>query len=758
MVAAAREHGAAVIALADPAAAERARSDFDGAVLGGQDGVVELVRELRADIVLNAIVGAAGLEATMAALDAGSDLALANKESLVAGGELVTAAVRRSGRLLLPVDSEHSALQQCLEGAAPESLESLVLTASGGPFRGWSQERLADVVPAQALAHPTWSMGAKITIDSATLMNKGLELIEAHHLFGVGYPRIEVVVHPQSIVHGMARFRDGALIAHLGLPDMRVPISYALTYPERAATAGAAARPVAGVRARFRAARSGRLPVPGAGPRGRRGGRHRALRAERRQRGGGGRVPGRRVPVPADRRHGRRRARPLRARAARVGRTGAGHRRRRPGAGAGRAGGGRVSYIIPILGLLGLVFLHELGHFTAAKRTGMRALKFYVGFPPPLVRKRVGETEYGIGVVPLGGFVKIPGMLRPEPSDLWAIEDLLHRSESLPPERASEIGIAYDRLAQLVAQGRVDEAAPAAGELGRLIDETEGVTAADRRRVSRCLSRFVESTDPRGYWRSSRPKRLIVIGAGPFANILFAFLLLTGLAITGLPQPLQPTAVVAGLEKGLPAQKAGLRAHDRIVAIDGHPITGFDQVRALISTSGGHPVSLTVRRNGTTVHLGPITPVKQGGRYIVGFLPDVIATTRSVPVWKAPGEGASQMWKMISGSVTGIRSEGTSSLSGPVGIVRVSASAADTGAPYYLWLLAYISLSLGILNLLPFLPLDGGHILLVALEKIRGGRPLSRATFERVSMAGIALVLFLFLFGLHNDLLGAQPR
>jgi len=145
IVAAASEHGATAIALADPAAAERARSQFDGRVLGGQAGVVELVRELRADIVLNAIVGAAGLEATMAALDAGSDLALANKESLVAGGELVTAAVRRSGRLLLPVDSEHSALQQCLEGAAPESVESLVLTASGGPFRGWSQERLADV-------------------------------------------------------------------------------------------------------------------------------------------------------------------------------------------------------------------------------------------------------------------------------------------------------------------------------------------------------------------------------------------------------------------------------------------------------------------------------------------------------------------------------------------------------------------------------------------------------------------------------------
>jgi 1-deoxy-D-xylulose-5-phosphate reductoisomerase len=181
-------------------------------------------------------VGAAGLEATMAALDAGSDLALANKESLVAGGELVTAAVRRSGRLLLPVDSEHSALQQCLEGAAPEALESLVLTASGGPFRGWSPERLADVVPAQALAHPTWSMGAKITIDSATLANKGLEVIEAHFLFGLDYDRIEVVVHPTSIVHGVVRFSDGASIAHLGYPDMLVPISYALTYPDRAPT------------------------------------------------------------------------------------------------------------------------------------------------------------------------------------------------------------------------------------------------------------------------------------------------------------------------------------------------------------------------------------------------------------------------------------------------------------------------------------------------------------------------------------------
>ena len=236
VVDAARRLGATHIALTDPDAAARAAAVFEGTVLAGPSAAVDLVGAVGADIVLNAIVGSAGLDATMASLAAGSDLALANKESLVAGGELVTDAVRRSGRLLLPVDSEHSALQQCLDGIAPEAVESLVLTASGGPFRGWEAEQLATVTATQALAHPTWSMGAKITVDSATLMNKGLELIEAHQLFGMPYERIEVVVHPQSIVHGMVRLRDGALIAHVGLPDMRVPISYALTYPGREAT------------------------------------------------------------------------------------------------------------------------------------------------------------------------------------------------------------------------------------------------------------------------------------------------------------------------------------------------------------------------------------------------------------------------------------------------------------------------------------------------------------------------------------------
>jgi len=198
--------------------------------------LVRLLEQAEPDVVLNAVVGFAGLPATLWTLERGADLALANKESLVAAGALALQAWDRGGGRLLPVDSEHSALYQCLENRSADQIESLVLTASGGPFRGKTRDELSGVTPAEALAHPTWNMGPKITIDSATLANKGLELIEAHFLFGVPYERIEIVVHPTSVVHSLVRFRDGAALAHLGYPDMRVPISFALTYPDRAET------------------------------------------------------------------------------------------------------------------------------------------------------------------------------------------------------------------------------------------------------------------------------------------------------------------------------------------------------------------------------------------------------------------------------------------------------------------------------------------------------------------------------------------
>jgi 1-deoxy-D-xylulose-5-phosphate reductoisomerase len=191
-----------------------------------------LIEASEPDLVLNALVGAAGLRPTLAALGRGIPVALANKESLVAGGDLVAAVRVRTGAGLVPVDSEHSALFQLMEGVDASRVERAILTASGGPFRGRSAADLATVGVEDALAHPTWAMGAKITVDSATLMNKGLEVIEAHHLFGLGYDRIEVVVHPQSVVHAMVRLEDGSVLAHLGPPDMRVPIGHALRWPE----------------------------------------------------------------------------------------------------------------------------------------------------------------------------------------------------------------------------------------------------------------------------------------------------------------------------------------------------------------------------------------------------------------------------------------------------------------------------------------------------------------------------------------------
>jgi 1-deoxy-D-xylulose-5-phosphate reductoisomerase len=237
------------------AAAASGSTPIDGLAPLTQVGgdLTELLDRAQPDVVLNAVVGFAGLPVTLWALEYGVDLALANKESLVAAGDLALAARGRGGGRLLPVDSEHSAAFQCLEGHAPESVDSLVLTASGGPFRGRTRDELEDVTPEEALAHPTWSMGPKITIDSATLANKGLELIEAHFLFGLPYERIEVVVHPTSLVHALVRYRDGAALAHLGYPDMRVPISFALTYPERTATPVPALDLAAGLTLEFHA-------------------------------------------------------------------------------------------------------------------------------------------------------------------------------------------------------------------------------------------------------------------------------------------------------------------------------------------------------------------------------------------------------------------------------------------------------------------------------------------------------------------------
>jgi 1-deoxy-D-xylulose-5-phosphate reductoisomerase len=204
----------------------------------GRTALLEAAAHPDADIVINAVVGAAGLEATLAALVAGKRLALANKESLVAGGPLVQAALRHGGGELIPIDSEHSAILQCVCGAPQGSVRRMILTASGGPFRQWPLDRLRTVTPTQALQHPTWEMGAKVTVDSATMANKALEVVEAHFLFDVAYDDIDAVVHPQSIIHSMVEFVDGSVLAQLGFPTMELPILYALTHPRRMADSG----------------------------------------------------------------------------------------------------------------------------------------------------------------------------------------------------------------------------------------------------------------------------------------------------------------------------------------------------------------------------------------------------------------------------------------------------------------------------------------------------------------------------------------
>lgn len=232
----AREFQVEAIALLDAEAAFRAQEDLQDTeivVLSGKKGVKTLAGWGQADLVVSSMVGMAGLVPTLRAIERGRDIALANKESLVVGGPVVMKAIEEYDVKLLPVDSEHSAIFQCLNGENPSSLRRLILTASGGPFRTWDAEKLAQATAGEALKHPTWEMGAKITVDSATLMNKGFEVLEAHHLFGLSLDDIEVWVHPQSIIHSFVEFIDGSVLAQLGAPDMRTPISYALSYPER---------------------------------------------------------------------------------------------------------------------------------------------------------------------------------------------------------------------------------------------------------------------------------------------------------------------------------------------------------------------------------------------------------------------------------------------------------------------------------------------------------------------------------------------
>jgi regulator of sigma E protease len=401
-----------------------------------------------------------------------------------------------------------------------------------------------------------------------------------------------------------------------------------------------------------------------------------------------------------------------------------------------------MNSLIAILGLAFLVLLHEAGHFYTARAVGMRPRKFYVGFPPALVKVKRNDIEYGIGTIPLGGYVKIPGMHRPAPSDVDA-----HFGRAV--QEAPQLLGPSERLKRLLAQGDFDGAAGALKALERALEETE-LDSTTRKGAERGLTELSDGLGRDAYWRQRTWKRVLVIGAGPGVNLLFAMFMFALLLVFG---PGQGTTTVAAVEVGRPAAQAGLRPGDRVVAINGKPV-GYVGMFEEINSSQGKPVQITVVRNGERVDLPAARPFADtDGRYRVGFRP----AFEPVPVGTAFWESlklTGTVTKEI-GGVLGrlVRGSGREEISSPIGIVRGSSSALDRGYQTFFWVLGLISLSLALLNLLPLLPLDGGHIAFSIIEGIRG-RSVGREVYERVSVVGIALVLTLFFIGLTNDIGG----
>jgi regulator of sigma E protease len=398
-----------------------------------------------------------------------------------------------------------------------------------------------------------------------------------------------------------------------------------------------------------------------------------------------------------------------------------------------------MSILIAILGLSLLVLVHEAGHFVVSLALRMRPRKFYVGFPPPVLKTTRGGIEYGIGAVPLGGFVKIPGMHRPLPEDVH-LERAIQEAPGLqgPVERLKHAlaiddhplaGETVEELRQSLRQRHLSPAGLASAE--RTLTDLDDALGAD------------------AYWRAPTWKRVAVIAAGPLANVVLTVVLLIALLMsTGG----KVTTRVDEVKQGLPAAHAGLRPGDRIVAIDGTPVTP-EQISRRIAGSHGRPLTVTVDRGGARVVLGPVSPERSedDGVYRLGFvlhgegLSFLPATTSA---FRVTGDVTREIVASLGRIVTG---GGRKDISSPVGIVHGSSEAVKQGTDSYLWVLALISLSIALLNLLPLLPLDGGHIAFAVAEGIRG-RSVAREVYERLSVVGIALVLLLFVIGLSNDI------
>jgi regulator of sigma E protease len=406
-----------------------------------------------------------------------------------------------------------------------------------------------------------------------------------------------------------------------------------------------------------------------------------------------------------------------------------------------------MTYVVVIAGLVMLVFLHELGHFWVARAVGLRPRSFYIGFPPALFKVRRKGIEYGIGMIPLGGLVRLPGMNRPAARDLQVfVEPAVREEPSLVP--------AVGAVRRALEAEDYDAARRACFELESEVSAAQ-LTPGARRSAERGLREVEEGTSPEAYWRGATWKRIAVIAAGPLANVAVAFaILFLVFAISGGPSS-RGTPDVLSVLSGTPAAAAGLQPGDRIVAVDGRHTRSIDSVSHVIASSRGRAVTLTVLRNGRRVTVGPRTPEKVDGHWRFGFE----AGTPTVPysTGRSVRAAGSSLAGVVTGTGTGLAglfsSHGRSQLSGPVGIVEVSQQQLRVGWAHYLEILALVSMSLALLNLLPLLPLDGGHILFSLIEAVRR-RALAREVYERVSVIGIAFVLLIMVIAFSNDVSG----
>jgi regulator of sigma E protease len=398
-----------------------------------------------------------------------------------------------------------------------------------------------------------------------------------------------------------------------------------------------------------------------------------------------------------------------------------------------------MTVLVAIVGLGVLILVHELGHFLVSLVLGMRPRRFYIGFPPAIWKRTRNGIEYGVGAIPLGGFVKIPGMHRPSPADVD-----LALGRSLRDAPALEGAAA--RLRGALAADDHDAARDSLRVLRELAAEQELPTQAAAS-LERGLDDLTDALGPTAYWRAPTWKRVAAIGAGPAANIVLALVLFTGLFMTSVGMA---TTTVEAVSSGTPAAAAGLRAGDRIVSIDGAVVQPED-ISHVISGSGGRKLTVVVVRNGERVTLPPTSAERSDGTYRLGFM----LAGEGLPPLRAAGEALSLTGEVTQdiGTSLGrlVTGSGRDQISSPVGIVQGSSDAAKQGTESFLFVLGLISLSIALLNLLPLLPLDGGHIVFAIAEGVRG-RSVRREIYERVSVVGIGLVLLLFVIGLSNDI------